>query len=320
MSSGPYLVPGVLAGCIFLSHAFALWQTRRNPPLGQKVEVDGVDMHFLDRPAVAAQEADGDALPVVFIHGASGNLRDPWLAFGKTLERHRLIFVDRPGQGHSERGDRRSADPMRQAELVEGVLAHLGIKRAIIVGHSLGASITAAFALRFPKVTAGLVFVSPASHPWGGELPLQHRLMRLPVIGTLFAHALAVPLGLALMPGMLKSTFAPEPVPEGYMRSIAGYMILRPGSFRSNSNDVSHLHGHLTAMAPRYREISAPTVVITGDSDPVVYAHIHAAGLARDIAGSRLIVLEGVGHMPHHTASDVVVSAIDEVAGKAMRV
>jgi pimeloyl-ACP methyl ester carboxylesterase len=42
---------------------------------------------------------------------------------------------------------------------------------------------------------------------------------------------------------------------------------------------------YVTRVAPRYPEIKAPTVIITGDSDSVVLAHIHSEGLARDIEG-----------------------------------
>lgn len=316
MSPEAWIALGLVAGAAVISQGCARRWTRLFPPLGAKVTVDGVALHFVDRPASAPPVA-ADGLPVLFIHGASGNLRDPLLAFGDKLAGRRLIFIDRPGHGHSERGGAASASPIRQARLVKGVLDHLGIARAIVVGHSLGASIAAAFALGYPDTTAGLVFVSPASHPWGGRLPWFHRLMRVPILGTVFAHAVALPVGLALVPAMVKSTFAPEAAPEHYMRRIGGYLVLRPRSFRSNSRDVIDLEQHLAAMAPSYHRIHAPTVIITGDSDPVVWAEIHSEGLHRDIAGSRLVVLKGVGHMPHHTATATVVEAIETVAAEA---
>lgn len=308
---------GVIAGAALVSHGIARRWTRLFPPLGVKVTVEGVALHYVDRPALTPDVPAADGLPVLFIHGASGNLRDPYLAFGDQLAGRRLIFIDRPGHGHSQRGGAESASPIRQARLVKGVLDHLGIDSAVVVGHSLGASIAAAFALGYPETTAGLVFVSPASHPWGGKLPWFHRLMRVPVLGAVFAHALALPVGLALVPAMVKSTFAPEVAPERYMRRIGGYLVLRPRSFRDNSRDVVGLEQHLAAMAPTYHRITAPTVIITGDSDPVVWPEIHARGLHRDIAGSRLIVLKGVGHMPHHTATPTVIAAIEDVAAAA---
>jgi pimeloyl-ACP methyl ester carboxylesterase len=309
------IVPCLVAGAVLASHGVARCWTRAFPPIGAMTSVDGVALHYVDRPARAP--VAGAPLPIVFLHGASGNLRDPLIAFGDRLQGRRLVFVDRPGHGHSARGGAASASPARQARLVKGVLDHLGIGRAVIVGHSLGAAVAATFALDFPAATAGLVFVAPASHPWGGQLPWYHRLMRLPLVGAAFAHVLAVPLGLALAPAMVRETFAPEPAPEHYMRRAGAYLVLRPGSFRANAGDVGELHFHLAALAPRYRDIAAPTTIVTGDRDAVVWAEIHAESLARDIAGARLIVLPGAGHMPHHTATAAVVDAIEAAAARA---
>ncbi|TIN72174.1 MAG: alpha/beta hydrolase, partial [Mesorhizobium sp.] len=68
--------------------------------------------------------------------------------------------------------------------------------------------------------------------------------------------------------------------------------------------------------APRYAEIKAPSVVISGDRDKVVYAHIHSAGLARDIAGAELVWVHNLGHKPDWIATDLTVGAIEKVAGK----
>lgn len=317
MSTEALIALSIVALAALASHGVARRWTRLFPAVGAKVTVDGVALHYVDRPADPSQPTPADGLPVLFLHGASGNLLDPYMAFGDQLRGRRLIFIDRPGHGHSERGGVASSSPIRQAALVKGVLERIGVDRVLVVGHSLGASVAAAFALRYPEMTAGLVFVSPASHPWGGHLPWYHRLTRIPVLSTVFVHALALPIGLALMPAMVKSTFAPQPAPERYMRRIGGYLVLRPSSFRANSRDVNDLDQHLAAMAPSYHNIHAPTVIVTGDSDPVVWAEIHAEGLHRDIAGSRLVVLPGVGHMPHHTATATVIAAIEEVAAKA---
>jgi len=72
----------------------------------------------------------------------------------------------------------------------------------------------------------------------------------------------------------------------------------------------------VTHQAPLYSRIKAPTVIITGDRDTVVSPDIHARALAAKLPNSKLVVLDGVGHMPHHVAPDRVVAAIDEVAAE----
>ena len=50
--------------------------------------------------------------------------------------------------------------------------------------------------------------------------------------------------------------------------------------------------------------------------DDTVWPSIHSHGLARDIEGAKLVVLEGVGHMPHHARPDAVLAAVDEIVAR----
>lgn len=74
---------------------------RRNPPVGAFTTVAGTRMHYVHvHPAAGA-----DLPPLVFIHGASGNLKDQMVPFRPALEgRAEMLFLDRPGHGWSERG------------------------------------------------------------------------------------------------------------------------------------------------------------------------------------------------------------------------
>jgi len=272
------------------------------------VEIDGRRVHLFDR-----RGGDSTAPVLVFVHGASGNGRDPLFAFADAFPRHRAIFVDRPGQGFTARLGRGDAAPDAQAAVIAGVLDRLGVARAIVVGHSWGGSVAAAFGVTHPSRTAGLVFLAPATHPWPGGVDFTYHLAVVPGLGRAFVGAVVPWLGRLLMPGALRGVFAPDAVPEGYARAIAAELVLRPAAFRANAEDVHDLHGHVTRLSPRYREISAPTLIVTGDSDPIVLADIHSAGLARDIAGARLVMLAGIGHMPHHAARARVVAEIERL-------
>jgi hypothetical protein len=93
--------------------------------------------------------------------------------------------------------------------------------------------------------------------------------------------------------------------------------VLRPRHFKANAEDVADVEAYVAALSPRYGAIRAPTAIVTGDSDGVVYARIHSAGCARDIPGATLTILRGVGHSPHHCAPESVVAAIVEVDARA---
>ena len=283
-------------------------------PSGDFATVNATRMHFVRRPA----GPDADLPPMVFIHGASGNLRDPFGAFAKVLDgRGEMLFVDRPGHGWSERGPQDNANPAGQADTVAALMTELGIGRAVIVAHSFGGAIAAALAVNHPEAVAGLVLLSPATHPWpGGRTTWYYHLTEKPVIGWLFSETLAPVAGRLRLPAATRCVFSPNRAPEGYERDAAISLVLRPAAFRRNAEDVAGLYDHVARFAPRYREIAAPTVIVTGDSDTVVAEEIHSIGLARDIPHAQLLWLKNLGHKPDYVATDLAVAAIETVSGE----
>ena len=63
--------------------------------------------------------------------------------------------------------------------------------------------------------------------------------------------------------------------------------------------------------------ITAPTAIVTGDHDGIVWTTLHAYGSAKLIPGATLTVLPGVGHSPHWADPDSVVAAVLSVAARA---
>ncbi len=302
----------LVAGLFVFTKVYAYSIERQYPPIGKFADVGGLKLHYVDIPA----GANADLPPMVFIHGASGNLRDQKMAFEKSLKgRGRMIFVDRPGHGYSERGGEEYSDPSNQAKAIAGLLDKLSISKAVIIGHSFGGAITAAFAVHYPQKVQGLVFLAPATHPWPGGVSWYYPVASRPLVGYLFTELLALPAGLLSMKGGINSVFKPDPVPANYYQESAAELVLRPKNFRQNARDVTALKENVKKLSPRYKEIKVPTVIITGDSDDIVLAYIHSKGLERDIAGSRLIELKGVGHKPDFAANKIAIEAIEEVSG-----
>jgi pimeloyl-ACP methyl ester carboxylesterase len=296
-----------------VSRVGAFMTERRNPPIGSFATVNGTRMHFVHVPAPAAATLP----PVVVIHGASANLKDQMLPLRPLLEgRAEMLFLDRPGHGWSARGDA-NEDPAGQARTIAALMDHLGIRQAVIVAHSFGGAAATALALNHPGRTAGLVFLAAATHPWpGGKTSWYYRLAATPVIGRLFAETIAAPAGRLRIAGATECVFAPNRVPEDYLSNASIGLVLRPHAFSSNSVDVQGLFAYATANAPRYREIAAPTVVISGDHDTVVYEEIHSIGLARDIPKAELVWIRNLGHKPDWIVPELVVASIEKLVGK----
>lgn len=304
----PLLIAGVAYGKIIGAGI-----ARRHPPAGKRIRVGSMNLHVLHVPA--GEAADLPAL--VFIHGASGNLLDQTTPFLEPLRgRGELLFVDRPGHGYSDRGGPENDTPDGQANAIAKAMATLGIHRAIIVGHSFGGAIAASFAVLHPEKTQGLLFLAPATHPWPGGVNWHYNLTATPVIGQIFAHAIAPLAGMLQMKKAIAAVFAPNPTPSDYIARTAPTLVLRPRTFRNNAKDVAGLHVYVSHMAARYPEIKAPTVIITGDSDDIVLANIHSTGLAKDIEGAELIWLPGVGHKPDYVATALAIAAIEKISGR----
>ena len=294
---------------LFIWTSLQVWDIeRRLPPIGQFTEFDGAKLHYVDLP-----KNGGSLAPVLFVHGASGNLNDQRGAFSKSLEgQARLIFLDRPGHGYSDRGG--ADDPAKQAERYRQLLDELGIEKTVLVGHSLGSASVAAFAVLYPERVKGLLFLAPATHPWPGGVTWYYDVGAIPFIGNIFTETLSLPVGQQSLAGGAKSVFNPQDVPLRYVENSAIELMLRPATFRHNAQDVANLNKFVIEFSPRYKEIKAPTIVITGDKDDIVLASIHSVGLHRDIEGAELIILPGVGHKPDYVAMETAVDAIQKLA------
>jgi pimeloyl-ACP methyl ester carboxylesterase len=293
-----------------------------HPPAGRFVEVDGGRIHVLElgQEGGKAGRAGGGAAdpywPIVLVHGASGNLGDLRLSLGDRLaQTRRVILVDRPGHGWSDRpGGAQDASPARQAALIAQALERIGVERFVLLGHSLGGAVATAFALAYPDRLAGLVLLAPVTHPWSGGLAWYNALLTTPVAGGVFAHALALPAGDFLLERGAVSVFAPQAMPPDYLRRAGIRLLLRPSELIANAQDVAILKRFVAAQVPRYRDIAVPTVVLTGDADKTVSPQRHARAIAAALPDARLVVLPGIGHMPHHVATNEVIAAIDSIS------
>ena len=286
---------------------------RLHPPLETFAEVSGSKIHYRLVPA----DPDADLPPLVFIHGASGNLKDPMVPFSPMLNgRASLLFFDRPGHGWSTISKDKDDSIAAQAETIAALMKQLGVSPAIVVAHSFGGSVGATLAVNHPETVKGLVFLSPATHPWPGcDVAAYYDVTNTPLLGRIFSETLATPAGSMRLASGSQGVFAPNPMPESYVSDASIDLVLRPHSFRANARQVGSLCEHNGRMQPRYKEIAVPTVVITGNQDSVVAEEIHSKGLEADIAGSELVWIDGMGHKPDYVATDLAVAAIEKVAG-----
>src|SRR5579859_746835 len=294
------------AGVVAFQHRF--------PAHGKPVEVAGAMLNVLD---IGPKEASGP--PIVLVHGASSNLEAMRRPLGDRLAaRHRVILIDRPGHGWSSTSVETST-PAVQGRLIEEALNKLGVGPVILVVHSWAGALGARMAIDYPERIAGLVMLAPVTHPWDGGVGWYNALVAKPVIGPLLAYTITLPLGYFLLAPGAREVFLPQVMPDDFVDDTATPLLLRPREFLANARDLVRLKQAVREQVSRYGEISAPTVVISGDVDKTVSTNIHSRPFAATVANARLIVLPGVGHMVQNAATDLVVHEIEALMGTAAR-
>lgn len=302
----------VLAILALITQAGVLVLQRRYPAQGRSIEVAGGRLNVLD---IGPRDAAGP--PVVLIHGASSNLEAMRQPLGERLaSRHRVILIDRPGHGWSSRASLADSTPAIQGRMIDEALEKLGVGPAIVVVHSWSGALGARMALDYPARVAGLVMLAPVAYPWRGGVGWYNRAVATPVIGPLLAYTITLPLGIFLAGPGARGVFLPQIMPQNFIADTATPLLLRPLEFLANARDLVTLRAAVAEQAPRYGNIKAPVVVISGDVDKTVTTNIHSRPFVKAVNDARLIVLPQVGHMIQNAAPDLVISEIEAMIGR----
>jgi pimeloyl-ACP methyl ester carboxylesterase len=267
---------------------------------GRFVEVDGTTLHYLER---------GEGRPLVMLHGLGAMLDDLVLSglVGLAEPRHRVLAFDRPGHGRSTRPRDRLWTPLAQADLLHEALRRLGVDKPIVLGHSFGATVALAYALRHP--VERLVLVSGYYYP---SVRLDAPLLvppAIPLIGDLLRHTVSPLVGRALWPLWLRLIFGPRSVPRRF-RAFPTWLALRPLQLRAVGEDAALLLPAVHAMAREYPKLRVPVSVVAGAADRYVSPR-QAQRLHEDIPGSELLLIPGAGHMAHYAAPEQIVAEVE---------
>jgi pimeloyl-ACP methyl ester carboxylesterase len=230
---------------------------------------------------------------VVLLPPALSNLKVWRDAIAALRERHRVIALDLPGFGKSDKPPRFRYHPETFADVTARFLDHLGVRRATLVGNSQGGAAAIAFALRWPERTARLVLVSPAGVR--AQPPWKQRAVR----------QFATPLHLGTLNPYLAKPFLeyfvfPQNGPRA-LEFVSDYLALRGAGAEYQAWLRAQHRVARAAVAydasKRLREIRTPTLIVWGEKDRVLSPEL-ARELHRAVKGSRLTLLPGVGHMP----------------------
>jgi len=241
-----------------------------------------------------------DAPPVLLLHGFGASLLtwDPWVAL---LPGYRIIRFDLPGfglTGPDPTGD--YSDP-RSIEVIVALMDALGVRRASIVGHSMGGRIAWKFAAAQPERVDKLVLIAPDGFASPGfeygrapQVPAWLNLMRYSLPRAMFRMNLA--------PGYADPAVVTDTLVDRYYD-----MMLAPGIRGAVIARMKQTV--LQDPVPLLRGIRAPTLIIWGQQDAMIPS-ANAADYRRALPDSKLVLLAGTGHLPHEEAPSVSVEPL----------
>lgn len=241
----------------------------------------------------ARQGDAGDA--VVMVHGFGGRL-ESWSANqGALADGRTVVALDLPGHGESSL-DVGTGSLDEFATVVLAFLDALGVDRAHLVGHSMGAALSLVLADREPGRVRSLTLIGPA----GTGQKINADFIR----GYIGAHA---PAEIARLLRLLYAD--PRHVSDALVASVVEYK-RRQGVVEALTRIASTRYG-TTPSGRSLREVvgSVPTLVIWGLEDAVIPPP--PPGEFKD-AGVEMHVLPGCGHMVQEEAADEVNRLIDE--------
>jgi pimeloyl-ACP methyl ester carboxylesterase len=254
--------------------------------------------------------AVGDGPPLMCIHGVSGGYDVPFAIY-PLLDGLRLISPSRPGYLHTSLAVGRT--PQEQADSYAALLDALAVERVAIAGASGGGPSTLHFALRHPDRCFALIMVSAVSHSLPAYSPsaqLANVLLRnydFPA-WWLTTHASKwVMVRTGITPEVL-ARIERDPQTAAIVRALIRTF---PVSARRAGLDNDLLQGPRYLPVTGLERITAPTLVIHGDLDPVVPIS-HGEYAAQSIPNAVFLRIADGGHLCMVTHKETTFAALNE--------
>jgi pimeloyl-ACP methyl ester carboxylesterase len=250
--------------------------------------MDNVEVNGL---RVAYRRA-GSGPAVVFVHGGLGDSRDWRRQLEGLGDEFTVLAWDAPGCGGSDDPPESFRLP-EYADCLAGFVAALGLERPHVCGLSFGGGLALELYRRHPGVPRSLVLAS-AYAGWAGSLPPE--VVRERVERALREAELPPEQWVRdSLPGLFTSSAPPELLEE----ATAIMLDVRPAGMRAMVRGFAEAD-----LRDVLGGIQVPTLLLYGDADRRSPPEAVAAELHRQIPGSRLAVLPGVGHATNMEAPD----------------
>jgi 4,5:9,10-diseco-3-hydroxy-5,9,17-trioxoandrosta-1(10),2-diene-4-oate hydrolase len=256
-------------------------------PQDHYIQVGGINTRYWSL-------GDGET-GIILLHGL-GSCVETWkYTIGTLAQRHRVYAVDIVGCGRSDKPST-TYSLAYQAQFIKAFMDTLNLKRASLIGNSMGGGVALQFALLFPQQVEKLVLAN--SLGFGKEIALPLRLASLPFVGQLFRPSRS---STAVV--LKQSVYNSSVINQDWVEIFYQIATL-PGAQQALQSQIkanidfwgvrSSVYGSIVAQLAC---ISVPTLIIWGQQDRVLpVAHSQVA--AECMPNACLRIFNFCGHWP----------------------
>lgn len=299
--------------------------------------INSHELHYTDiAPSSSSGGREVSTVTLLFVHGL-GSTQNYYFPIFPYLTSFRCVIFDNYGAGRSKYVPGTETSVSAMAKDVTGLMDHLKVEKAVVIGYSMGGMVPSYLAATCPERVAAGICIGPV-HPnetvanvFKQRIPVVqkgkslHVLLVMPVIITLNHHTQQTPSrreetfvkdvqdryspvsekdGMEAMANTIPNT-ATGPnataTQKGFIREML--MAQDPEGYCANCKAIE------LATPPNYAAVKCPMLIVAGEVDksaPLAWCQTIFERLGTDNKGKRLEVLKGVGHWHCVEAPDEV--------------
>ena len=272
-------------------------------PPSQFIEVAGMQVHLRD------EGPRDDPVPIVLLHGTSASLHT-WDGWSQTLSTtRRVIRFDLPAFGLTGPNPQNDYTLKSYVSFVTAVMDKLGVQRFVLGGNSLGGQIAWETAHALPARVERLILVDSGGYAFVPKsLPVGFQIARMPVLRNLMAYTL--PRG--IVQNSIENVYGDPSLVQPALIDRYYDLTLRAG----NRNALGYRldQGYVSDEA-KIKSLKLPTLILWGAKDRLIPPE-SGQNFARDIAGSKLVMFEALGHVPHEENAQMTLAEVQKFLQK----
>lgn len=257
------------------------------PPPSVFLSIDGMNVHMRD------EGPRDDPMPIVLLHGTSASLHT-WEGWVDALKgQRRVIRLDLPGFGLTGPFPQDNYTMEHYVDFLGHFLDAMKVQHCVLVGNSFGGNLAWREAVAQPWRVDKLILVDAGGYAYKAQsMPIGFRIAKTPGLNKIMEYTL------------------PRHMVESSVRNVYGDPSKVTPALVDRYYELTLRAGNRHALGLRFAQmvpgedtdriaaLKMPTLILWGKEDHLI-PEDNAEHFHKDIAGSQLQVLDGLGHVPH---------------------